>query len=773
MLLCARCGASNAETAPLCGNCGASLKEQYDTPSSVANGPGQPFARNAGDLAALSIDELPTAHMPGVSKPADIVPLTPPPFSQAFPVEIAPDELPLSQAGVDVTVTPSSQPAFTPQPGGLAGSVDATPLDIADYPTSTSVPVPPVPVQDSSDSSEPLGRLGKLSLPSRPKPGSPASQPGINTPPSQPSINSSPGRANPPSQPNLGQQVGPSGPPSQAGLHPQMQQGASQMGGLVGRSGPPSQAGLHPQMQQGMPQMSAPPGLSGPPSQAGAILQPGSGGPQGAARPLSQPGFSPQPALAGGNWQEPRVEAQYQAPSQAPTPFGSANPGGSERREPVSQGGLTPPAVQTAPEINKLVRPLPLWARLGGPIVGALLLLGLIFVNPGWATGAMVASIVAITLAVLLAIATGVRGALGMFKATNPRRRAQVISVALLVLLLLLFSGAGISQQRNLHLVQARYLESQGNWPAAIAEYQAGGERSDASLDVARAYNEWGEDQNRQQQYEGAVTSFGVVITNYQQVPAEFARAKSGIVIAYLGWGDQASQKQDYAGATAHYNALLSWIFCNANSCMQQAQARDATAYYHLAEQRLAQQQYAQAVDAYRTLQNRFPKAPEVSQMHAHYAQALWGQGQQQLNSSCSNALSTYRLLAQFFADTSEGQQATSALQKPVAVKGHFTQSVPGAPYRPTAYLVQGLMAGMQQYQFPPLLAHAPAATIHSDGSFSFTSVPQGTYELVWSSDSALHYYYAYNGKHVLYAAHVGPLCTFDYGDIDQAIPTK
>lgn len=513
--------------------------------------------------------------------------------------------------------------------------------------------------------------------------------------------------------------------------------------------------------------MGAQPGASGSPM----------GGPQGSARPLSQPGLAPQPPQAGSNLQGQRGEGNYQMPAPAPAQLTNVYPGLPERdgtRGPLDQGGANSLAgLPASQEINKLARPLPLWARVGGPSVGALLLLGLIFLNPDWATGAMIASVVAIILAILLGIGAGVRVALGMLKETNPRRRAQVISMALLVILLLLFSGLGLSQQNGLHLAQGRYLEGQQNWSMAISEYQAGGERSGASLDVARTYNEWGEARIRQQQFEGAVASFSAVIKNYQSVTAEFTRAKTEIVTAYLGWGDQASQRQDYAGATAHYNDLLSLVFCNGNSCMEQANARDASAYYHLAEQQLARQRYAQAVDAYRTLKVRFPKAPEVGQMHAHYAQALWGESQQQLNSSCSEALGNYRLLAALFADTNEGQQAASALRKPVPVKGRFTQSIPGVPYHPSAYLVQGLMAGMQQSQFPPLLAHAPVATIQSDGSFTFAFVPQGTYELVWSSDNALHYYYAYNGKHVLYTAQVGPLCTFNYGDINQAIPTK
>ncbi|HVU68358.1 MAG TPA: hypothetical protein VHD63_14565 [Ktedonobacteraceae bacterium] len=439
----------------------------------------------------------------------------------------------------------------------------------------------------------------------------------------------------------------------------------------------------------------------------------------------------------------------------------------------ADQGSSMASAGQTnADEVHAFVRPLPRWLILGGPLAGAALLAGLVFLNTDWATGATIAAMVAIMLAILLGIATGVRVALGLLQATNPRRRSQMLSTALLVLLLLLVSGLGIGQQNNLHLMQGHYLEGHQSWAAAIQAYQAGGERSSSSADVARTYVEWGQAQIKQQDYAGAVTSFQTVLTHYQPVTGAVKQARTGLITAYLGWADQAARQQNYAGAVAHYNALLSLTFCDA-PCARQASSKNATAYYHLAEQQLTQQHYIQAVDAYQTLATRFPDAPEAGQIHAHYAQALWGKGQQLLQSACADALAAYRLLTSQFADTAEGKQAASALTKPVPVKGRFTQPVPGSPYRPAAYLVQGLVVGIQQYQFPPLLAHAPEASIQGDGTFTFASVPQGTYELVWSSDNALHFYYSYSGKQVLYVAHVGPLCAFDYGDINQAIPVN
>ena len=703
-MLCARCGARNAEAATFCERCGLTQEKSANV-STGGDRREQPLAGTVGNIAGLPLDELPTSHVSSVADASNFAEVPQLPFSTDFSSEPLP--------GDDMTISTLS------------------PVD-----------------DDATTSFAPPSRSGMLALPSQSKTRSSllSLHAGLSTPLSQPGVGTPPEIAVPPA---------PSG-----------------QSGQPHRGGPPM--AMRSPGQQGMYPMNMPPGMA-PPPQMGMYTA-------SAPAPAEIAGMSPQTGIAGQQtqppqmgdpWQQNRQGGNYQAPV-APDRLGNVYPGPLDRSyRPMSQPGTLVPAGQsTAEEINTFVQPLPRRVVLAGPLVAAVLLMSLIFINPDWATGAIAAALVAITLAILLGIAVGVRVALGMWKETNPRRNSQMISSALLVLLLLLFSGIGISQQNNLHMMQGHYLEGHQSWASAITEYIAAGEKSSASMDVARTYDEWGEAQNSQQQYAGAVTSFNTVLQNYQGAQNEFNRAKTGIVTAYLGWADQAARQQNYVDATNHYNALLSLAFCVSN-CKQLAQPKDATAYYHLAEQRLVQQQYAQAVDAYQTLQNRFPTAPEVGQIHAHYAQALWGKGQQEVDTACSDAVTTYRLLTKFFADTSQGKQAAISLARPVQVKGHFTQSIPGAPNQPTAYLVQGLFVGIQQYQFPPLLANAPVATIHSDGTFTFASVPQGAYELVWSSDNTLHFYYAFSGQHILYAAHLGPLCTYNYGDINQAIPTK
>ncbi len=523
-----------------------------------------------------------------------------------------------------------------------------------------------------------------------------------------------------------------------------------------------------------------PPLSSGYTAPPGPVASPAQGM-EYAAPPASQP----LPPTRGGPHAWPEEEdlaAFFQAPPVS-QPLGNVYPGPAQADQPAMQtlGNIYPGPLAGRSTfdagyavglgVTAFVRPLPLWAFLGGTAAGAFLLVALIFLNPDWATGAMVAGMIAIVLAILLVIAAGVRIALGMLAETNAHRRAQVISTALLVLLLFLFSGVGMSQQAGLHAMQARYLEGQHNWQTALSEYQAAGEMAPASENLARVYNEWGEELSSQRQYAGAVAKFATVLKQYARASGQIGRARTDMIKAYLAWGDYASRQQDYAGATSHYDTLLALSYCDA-ACSALAQPKDATAYYRLAEQQLSASQFGPAVDAFKTLTTRFAHAPEVGQVHTDYARALWGLGQQQLTSTCASAVPTYQQLASQFADTDQGKQAATALQQPVPVKGHFTTTIPGPPFNPTVALVQGLTVGIQQFQFPPLLRQAPMTKINSDGTFTFASVPQGTYELVWSSDGTLHFYYARSGNQVLYTAHLGPLCTYNYGDINVAIPT-
>ena len=454
---------------------------------------------------------------------------------------------------------------------------------------------------------------------------------------------------------------------------------------------------------------------------------------------------------------------------------------------PASQPNLPPngapeapptlPPAEREPWYKALPRPLPLWAFIGSIVAVVVVLVVLEITGSDWAVGATRVGIVAGILALVIAVATGVRILLGMAAKTNPKRVIQLVSAGLSILLLLLLCLVGLTQQSTIHSLQAHAWEGQQQWQSSINEYQLAGESTPTSENIARVYNEWGEQFSAQQHYEQALVKFDIVLNSYDSATAEFKRAQSDKVAAYLNWGKQADQQKDYASATMRYDALLQLPYCNSN-CQSEASMLDATAYYNLAESQLASQDYTDATTDFGLVVSRFPSSPEAVKLHIDYAKALFGEGKQQLTSSCPSAVPTYQQLANQFADTPEGQQAAAALTAPQAVKGHFTTSVPTDPALLVfAALMHGLYPGYAQDhhdQFFQQLDNDPATPIQSNGTFTFKPLKQGTYDLVWgtintTSGNELVYYL--RSDLTVFEFTLGPLCTYDLGNINENVP--
>jgi TolA-binding protein len=435
----------------------------------------------------------------------------------------------------------------------------------------------------------------------------------------------------------------------------------------------------------------------------------------------------------------------------------------------------TPPPTIEEPWYKVLPKPMPLWAFIGSIVAVVVLLVVLQVTGSDWAAGAERVGIVAGILALVIALATVVRILLGMVAKTNSKRVIQLVSAGLAILLLLLLSLVGLTQQYAIHGLQAHSWEGQQQWQTAINEYQLAGEGAPTSENIARVYNMWGEQLNAKQRYQDAVARFNIVMNNYGSASTGVARARSDTIKSYLAWGQQASQKHDYMAATSHYDDLLQLSYCTAN-CQSQGNALDATSYYNLAESQLATKDYTDAINNFQVVVSRFASSPEVQKSHGDYARALLGHGQQQFATSCPSAIPTYQQLSTQFGDTPEGQQATRALKAPQPVKGHFTGFVPNDPaLTPTAALMHGLSSNMSDSQFYQMLSGSPTVTIQNNGTFYFPPLKQGSYELAWGSDRSdgarLYVYYA-NGNSLEYVATVGPLCAFDFGNINRNIPT-
>jgi hypothetical protein len=430
------------------------------------------------------------------------------------------------------------------------------------------------------------------------------------------------------------------------------------------------------------------------------------------------------------------------------------------------------------PWYKGLSKPMPIWALIGSILLVTVLLVLLLLSGSDWATGAMRVGIVAGILALMILLITVVRMNMGKATKSNPTRLIQLISTILVILLLSLLCLVGLTQQSPIHNLQAHSWEAQKQWQSAINQYQSSGEGAPTSEDIARVYNLWGEQFTSHQQYVEALAKYNIVLTYYSSASEGVARAQSESITVYFAWGQQASQQHDYMAATNHYDVLLHLPYCAA-TCRIQASALDAKAYYNLAESQLAAKNYPAAINNFHILVSRFANSTEAANAHRDFAKALFGEGEQQLKGAvCSSAVPTYQQLSAQFGDTPEGQRATSALRANQPVKGHFISAIPNNPsLTPIATLIQGLNHNMPDSQFFQLLNAAPTAQIQSNGDFVFSPLPQGTYGLAWGtnqSDGSKHFQFAYNTDgSSTYIAKVGPLCPYDFGDLNETIPTS
>jgi hypothetical protein len=189
-------------------------------------------------------------------------------------------------------------------------------------------------------------------------------------------------------------------------------------------------------------------------------------------------------------------------------------------------------------------------------VLGLVLLAG-----DDWGDGARSVGIVAGILFALVLLVTGLRAFAGMGASDNPLRLRQFVSAGILAALLLVILGAGIGLVAPLHRAEAGTFEAQHEWQHAITEYTLAGERAPGSNDLARVYNEWGEQLSAGGQY-AAIDKFGVVLGSYAGAAAQVARAQAGLIAAYLAWAQQAAQQQAYASAARYLDTLLTLPYC-------------------------------------------------------------------------------------------------------------------------------------------------------------------------------------------------------------------
>lgn len=503
--------------------------------------------------------------------------------------------------------------------------------------------------------------------------------------------------------------------------------------------------------QYATPQGQPPYGYPGQPSGPYA-------GPYPEPYPTPYPGQTPSPYPAPTT--QPRYDYQYSASQPL---YG---------QQYLVPGSVVPPRRQPPRWLQSFGKPFPFWALLVVTLVTLAVFGVLAVAGNDWAQSALFVGLAAGAVFLLLATLTIVRSVGGMGGAENTRRVRQYVSAGLGLALLLGLFGSAFVLQTPLHRAQAASYEGQKQWQLALTEYKQAGERSPSSNDLARVYNAWAEESAAHGEYAAAIDFFSSVLKTYPGAIKQTARAKSGLITTYIAWGKAALDGKDYQAAAQRLDTLLALDYCD-SVCTASAGAADATAYFSLAEAALATQAYDVAVDKFHSLVTRFPSAPEATQAHPDLAKSLLGLGQKQRAGVCSQAVPTYQELSTKFADTPEGQAATGELAQPQPVIGRFTKAIPGGAY---VILAKGMYKNMPHNQYiSKVSSPAPRLHVNADGSFRFTPLAQGVWDLVMATidSNGENYVFFTRTSDGLsyYQATVAPLCPFDFGPIDEDFP--
>src|SRR5262249_6256824 len=118
-------------------------------------------------------------------------------------------------------------------------------------------------------------------------------------------------------------------------------------------------------------------------------------------------------------------------------------------------------------------------------------------------------------------------------------------------------------------------------------------------------------------------------------------------------------------------------------------------------------------------------------------------------------------------------------LKAPEPVKGHFTQDPPFGSLVAKAYLVKNIPRNPTFAQIKRLVAPPTrSARIDTHGNFAFAPLAQGTYDLLWGftggfNGFSIEAYFTVTDTSSgapFYVATVEPLCTFDFGDIEEPV---
>lgn len=448
----------------------------------------------------------------------------------------------------------------------------------------------------------------------------------------------------------------------------------------------------------------------------------------------------------------PRLSARtgYPRAAQYPPSLGLTTP-----TEPGSRPANSWGQPEQRSPVRRLAGPFPLWLSTL-LFVGAFVLLALLYsiveviAHGDWSDGARTAGIAGLALAAVALLVLVARLVSG-------RRAISTIALGLLMVAILIATGVGgITYAAPLHGIEARSLEQDNQWPGAIREYQLSGETAPSARDIARVYDEWGEQSLARGRYDQAAITFETVVSTYARSGAAYDRAQQDLFKTYSTWLRNSAQTVVYPDAIAAFVAYRTLPACVA-TCQTTAQDAEAQARFLYGSKLAGQTQYNNAITQFETVQVQFSKSQYAKPAHIAAAKAYDNLGQQQLKQACSDAVPTYQALARKYSDTPEGKKAQAALAAPQRVTGKIINY----PNNPLPTILLSRSADPNNFSYSKDYSTTPG----NGGDFVFNSVAQGNYNIATlrSTASQEQETWYQNGSN-LYTVHVGPLCPTNFG---------
>jgi len=178
-----------------------------------------------------------------------------------------------------------------------------------------------------------------------------------------------------------------------------------------------------------------------------------------------------------------------------------------------------------------LIGGIPLWVGVAALIAVMVTFgIGAFALRKDWADNAWIAAFVALAGAGVILVAGIVILSL---------RRFQWLTLGISALLLVTMSVSGafaMTNQPTVHRLQARALENNQQWQAALHEYELAGEQQPNAPNLARVDLEWGEQLQTVQQYREATNLFLQALADDDSNATIETRAQKDLYQAYIAW---------------------------------------------------------------------------------------------------------------------------------------------------------------------------------------------------------------------------------------------